>query len=60
MARVSEGRPENERLRAGLARAQQDEALMRQDLAAQQAYTNALLAGNMCAPMPFMIIILRV
>ena len=52
MARVTVGREENERLRAQLARDKEDEALMRQDLAAQQAYTQALLAGDTCATCP--------
>ena len=50
MARISEGRAQNERLAAGLARAKEEEALLRQDTAAQQAYTQALLAGDACAP----------
>lgn len=53
MARVAEGRAENARLMASLERDRQDEALLRQDTAAQQAYTDALLAGDACARMPF-------
>ena len=50
LACASEGRAENERLAADLARAKEDEALLRQDTAAQQAYTKALLAGDTCDP----------